>query len=466
MDDDVRKAAVPLPPPTDELSAAAPASDAAPEITPDAVSAAVSAAAPDVAPAPAPAPQGSALPPPIDEAQLPNVFLEDAGENAENAPGKRTGRVGRPRAGENGAGAFGVEKPATGSKKLPKQAVIALIVLGIVLVGVLFTVTVIQSHAKPTEETESETSGKYSLHTGKINEALNIVDYYTKKDPEEEEFDEDLHVIYCDSVNSEQIDKMQIIAVEQFLHEEIPEYAQIQHLHYLGYMVGSGSLMLEHVSDEIRESVVYLVYQVQLVEQTDKGMVDRDYIWYIGFSGVYSDGRVNEHSYTTVSSQVPCDTWSAHGTYSIQTLINDIKTKYISPFVDTSGIHFEDILPPVIVDENEADDKDGGVVFPNSSEELIPEGRIERLSDQELRMAINEIWARHGYTFQNEEIYSYYSNYSWYVPTIPADEWNANGEAKYLNDVELENEKRLVAERERRVASSPAETEPTENVIP
>ena len=86
MDDDVRKAAVPLPPPTDELSAAAPASDAAPEITPDAVSAAVSAAAPDVAPAPAPAPQGSALPPPIDEAQLPNVFLEDAGENAENAP--------------------------------------------------------------------------------------------------------------------------------------------------------------------------------------------------------------------------------------------------------------------------------------------------------------------------------------------------------------------------------------------
>lgn len=434
MDDDVRKAAVPLPPPTDELSAAAPA------------------------------PQGSALPPPIDEAHLPNVFLEDAGENAENAPGKRTGRVGRPRAGENGAGAFGVEKPATGSKKLPKQAVIALIVLGVVLVGVLFTVTVIQSHAKPTEETESETSGKYSLHTGKINEAINIGNYYTN--PEDEEFDEDLHVIYCDSVNSEQIDKMQIIAVEQFLQEEIPEYAQIQHLHYLGYMVGSGSLMLVNISDEIRESVVYLVYQVQLVEQTDKGMVDRDYIWYIGFSGVYSDGRVNEHSYTTVSSQVPCDTWSAHGTYSIQTLINDIKTKYRSPFVDTSGIHFEDILPPVIVDENEADDEDGGVVFPNSSEEIIPEGRIERLSDQELRMAINEIWARHGYTFQNEEIYSYYSNYSWYVPTIPADEWNANGEAKYLNEIELENEKRLVAERERRVASSPAETEPTENVIP
>ena len=52
-----------------------------------------------------------------------------------------------------------------------------------------------------------------------------------------------------------------------------------------------------------------------------------------------------------------------------------------------------------------------GIIFPNSSEEIIDKGKIEELTDEELRYAINELYARNGYIFKDDELRAYYEKY-------------------------------------------------------
>lgn len=91
-----------------------------------------------------------------------------------------------------------------------------------------------------------------------------------------------------------------------------------------------------------------------------------------------------------------------------------------------------------------------GSIIPYSSENVIHDDVIASLSNEEIRYAINEIWARHGYIFRNQEILAYYRQFEWYVESVPADEWDKNGQNYYLNSIEQTNIEKLVKERDRR----------------
>lgn len=87
-----------------------------------------------------------------------------------------------------------------------------------------------------------------------------------------------------------------------------------------------------------------------------------------------------------------------------------------------------------------------GCVFPNSSTELIGQQEAQNLSDHELTHAINEIYARHGYIFQIDEMRSYYEQFDWYNGEIPSDEFSI----ECFNQIEQQNHNLLVNERTRR----------------
>ena len=92
-----------------------------------------------------------------------------------------------------------------------------------------------------------------------------------------------------------------------------------------------------------------------------------------------------------------------------------------------------------------------GFLFPHSDTELIPEDVIKNLTDEELRYAINEIWARHGYIFENKDLLEYYSQFDWYQKLVSKKEWYKNGIYHYITgDIEKTNHDNLVKERERR----------------
>lgn len=101
------------------------------------------------------------------------------------------------------------------------------------------------------------------------------------------------------------------------------------------------------------------------------------------------------------------------------------------------------------IEEKETEYQEG-CIFPNSSTEEISEEEIKKLTDEELRYAINEIWARHGYIFSTPEILKYYRQFDWYEEKVPSSEWNKNGQNYYLNDIEKTNINRMTKERDSR----------------
>ena len=89
--------------------------------------------------------------------------------------------------------------------------------------------------------------------------------------------------------------------------------------------------------------------------------------------------------------------------------------------------------------------KDGFIV-PTSTEEVIDLSDIKALSDEELRYAINELYARHGYDFKDDELKAYFEKYDWYVPSIKPEDFSM----ELFNDVERENVETMQMERESR----------------
>ena len=90
-----------------------------------------------------------------------------------------------------------------------------------------------------------------------------------------------------------------------------------------------------------------------------------------------------------------------------------------------------------------------GQIFPHSAEEHLTEDQIKALSDKDLRLAINEIYARHGYAFTTKEMQDYYGKLDWYENLNKTqDEVNAE-----LTTIEYQNKEMLTKERDSRVKS-------------
>ncbi len=58
------------------------------------------------------------------------------------------------------------------------------------------------------------------------------------------------------------------------------------------------------------------------------------------------------------------------------------------------------------------------MIFPDSSTAEINSEDLKKLSDEELRYAVNEIYARHGYIFKDDQLRTYYEQYDWYKETV------------------------------------------------
>ena len=88
----------------------------------------------------------------------------------------------------------------------------------------------------------------------------------------------------------------------------------------------------------------------------------------------------------------------------------------------------------------------GEYILDGSDREYISEDVLSGLSDEELMLARNEIYARHGRIFNDSDIRAYFMSQSWYEGTIQPDDFTDD----MLNDIEKTNLERIVAEEEAR----------------
>ncbi|MBO4473513.1 MAG: YARHG domain-containing protein [Clostridiales bacterium] len=241
---------------------------------------------------------------------------------------------------------------------------------------------------------------------------------------------ERLGVTSADQVSPAQMTAMKEEARELFGIMANLNNASLKEMKLLGTVVGSNG----------KDSMFYLVYEVDITygnQGTDT------FYWYVGFPGVYQGGELDMTYFDPPWYEIGRNGWTANGVESVDELIYQITGEY--------GYYYE-----VRVGENSdpgtsaTTSNSDGFIFPDSDTDEIPDADIKALSDEDLRMAINEIWARHGYIFRNKDILEYYRQFDWYEEKVTADEWDKNGQEKYLNDVELHNIKKLVDERESR----------------
>ncbi len=77
----------------------------------------------------------------------------------------------------------------------------------------------------------------------------------------------------------------------------------------------------------------------------------------------------------------------------------------------------------------------GDYVLPGSDSRQYTKAELSDLSDYELFLARNEIFARHGRIFQSDELQDYFESKSWYDGTVPAAQFTES----VLNNTEIAN---------------------------
>ena len=82
-------------------------------------------------------------------------------------------------------------------------------------------------------------------------------------------------------------------------------------------------------------------------------------------------------------------------------------------------------------------------ILPYSDSQYYSQSELEALSDEELRLARNEIYARHGRMFDDEELQAYFDSKSWYEGIYTPEEFDAFGDSVF-NEYELYNRDLIV----------------------
>ena len=79
--------------------------------------------------------------------------------------------------------------------------------------------------------------------------------------------------------------------------------------------------------------------------------------------------------------------------------------------------------------------EENGYVLPDSAKRKLKKSDLKGLSKEELRIARNEIYARHGRMFDDKKLQKYFDSQSWYEGTVPASEFSED----VLSSVEKKN---------------------------
>lgn len=109
-----------------------------------------------------------------------------------------------------------------------------------------------------------------------------------------------------------------------------------------------------------------------------------------------------------------------------ESVLSDVESENIKTIKN-----YEEMLEESEVEYTDSDE----YIIPYSDEYVIDEGTLAGMTEDELMYARNEIYARHGRKFNDEDIQNYFNSKSWYYGYIEPDEFTDD----VFNEVEKEN---------------------------
>ncbi len=203
------------------------------------------------------------------------------------------------------------------------------------------------------------------------------------------------------------------------------------------------------------DNALYLIYKVQINNyySNDDGETYNevnDIYWYTMYSDLLVDPdgvtTVDLSEYDTPNHRVTIDSrvdsgwwstkaWEYYGYSSLDDLYREVVTAQLAAYNHEE--HIDESAVPQVTAEAPIEEKaeEEGMIFPKSSEEKLQEEELKERSAEDLRYAINEIYARHGYIFNDQELKAHYEQYDWYHPSVKAEDFST----EVFNDVEKYN---------------------------
>ena len=80
----------------------------------------------------------------------------------------------------------------------------------------------------------------------------------------------------------------------------------------------------------------------------------------------------------------------------------------------------------VLEDESDEEENVGDYIFADSDSRYLKASDLKKMSKKELRLARNELYARHGYIFEDEELSEYFNGKDWYLGSVEGDDFSDN----------------------------------------
>ena len=95
---------------------------------------------------------------------------------------------------------------------------------------------------------------------------------------------------------------------------------------------------------------------------------------------------------------------------------------------------------------NSNDSSHGGPRWAWTSNRLVTEDDLQGLNYKELELMRNEIYARHGWVFQRQDLQQYFSAQYWYKPAGPASQRDAVNKSVYscMSAIEKQNAAKIL----------------------
>lgn len=257
---------------------------------------------------------------------------------------------------------------------------------------------------------------------------------------------------------------------------------------YIGYYL----LTAKNGADITPFNKLYLVYKAHVLNAADIYRQKNVIYWYMSFENLSltEEGEVEvdldnckavDHTFSVyLESGLGSRTWYYHGYETHDDLYDDLVARQSDDYANESNVDDDGETSGEITTEAQEDETtessddetdetnengridgeaDGrtaygssanvaedGIIFLDSSTRYLTEADVSPLTNEEIRAAINEIYARNGYIFKDKSIGDFYKKYDWYHPSVNYDQFDMD----LFNDVEVANVVLLQKEREKR----------------
>ena len=252
--------------------------------------------------------------------------------------------------------------------------------------------------------------------------------------------------------------EMQAQAVDEYKSYVVNYYSDSASLDAITYL-GTYLLTAKNMQQYGAKNELYLVYKITTGISQEKTWVydafsgSFDSYWYIEYSDLVlaSDNNIDYDvtKYNTPSPSVDIELgdgkWRGYvrGYQSLNALRTAVVTGNASDYsceekIDENAAKTSASSGNTSQSGEDADADSGDAVteiFPDSSTKLLTESDVEDLDKEDLRFAINEPYARHGYIFKDQGLQDHFDQFDWYDGTESDDKIVY----KEFNDIEKKN---------------------------